>query len=874
MTPERWRRITEVFHAARARDAASRGTLLEEACAGDPALRAEVDAMLAAHRDAEQFGTGLPLTPPYSDGCGKVDEPHHQEDVLRIGENVAHYTVTARLGIGGMGVVYRATDTKLQRDVALKVLPAAVLSDTTARERLLREARTASRLNHPHICTVHDVGEANSLAYIAMECVEGQSLSEVIGQRRLPLPVALRYGMQVSDALTHAHERDIVHRDLKCANVLITPDGRAKVVDFGLARHMPDAGPDDGTRSDSSLTAPGTIAGTLAYMAPEQLRGQRADRRSDVWSLGVMLHEMFAGGRPFVGRTAFELSSAILEQSPPPLPDTVPPELRAVVERCLAKDPAQRYQRGGEVLAALRLIESGGAAPLARTPPTRPRSRWPALAAMLAVMAALAITIDLGGSRSRLTRGTAAPRIRAIAVLPLDNLSADAGQDVIADGIHAALITDLAKLGGFERVTARRSVARYKKSDKTLPQIAKELGVDAVMTGSFLRAGNHVQVAAQLVDAATEGTLWAGRYEREVRDVLKLQNEILASMTHEIQLQLSPQSRARLSTARTVDPEAYELALRGRALVNQLTPEGIKAGLQYLQQATEKDPSDPMSHAGLAIAYSLVGHSADPQAFAKARAAAQRALKLDGSLAEVHEALAIASLYRAWDWTAAEGSFRRALELDPNLADARAHYGWYHQLMGRKQDGIAEQSRSVRLDPLNPVFTSWLGAMYWDAEQYDEAIAEAQKSLELNPSFPWGHYVLGGVYARQGRFDEAIAHHRKMAAVSADGKWVLGLTYALAGRDSEARSLAAELEKNPSSKAALGLSLIYAELGEEAAAFRWLNVMVDLRDAWGPWLSVPGGQWRSLDSLRGDPRFKAVLRRMNLPSDGSPSGGA
>lgn len=875
MTPERWQRITDVFHAALARDEAARGALLDQACSGDRELRAEVMALLDAHREAGGWGDGPALTPPSQTTEAKGDESSEgdSEGVLRVGEGFAHYTVAEKLGAGGMGVVYRATDGRLERDVALKVLPAAALGDPAARERLLREARTASRLNHAHICTVHEVGEAKGLAYIAMEHVEGRTLSELLRQQPLPPAQVLRYATQIADALSHAHGRDVVHRDLKPANVLVTADGRTKVLDFGLAKHMPEAASSAFARGDTSITLPGTIAGTLAYMSPEHLRGGAADRRSDVWSFGVMLHEMLAGERPFAGKTPFELSAAILEGRATPLPESVPRELHAIVARCLAQKPESRYPSGRDLLAALETLEEQRFA----SPRTSRAGRWAWWAALPALLAVLAVT-DIGGVRTRVLGPQAGARVRAIAVLPLDSLAIDPEQALLADGIHAALITDLAKLGCFERVAVRRSVVPYRKSDKTMAQIAKELRVDALMTGSVARVGDRVQLAAQLVDAGGERTLWAGRYERPLRDVLALQNDILASLTSEIRLQLSPRSRASLARARSVDPEAYALYLRGRALVNQLTPQGIEAGLRYLRQATEKAPSDPMPHAGLAIGYSLIGHSSDPEAYGKARTAAERAFELDDSLAEVHEALAMASLYSAWDWRAAEQSFRRALEIDPTRPEAHAHYGWYLQLIGRKEEGVAEERRSAQLDPVNPVLSAWVGAMDWDLGLFEEAMIEARKALELNPSFPWGHYVLGGVHAQQGRFDEAITAHRKMAAVSGDGKWVLALTYALAGRDAEARALAAELERATSlgkrpelpspSKTALGLALVHAELDEPDEAFRWLNRMIDLRDSWGPWLSVPGGQWRSLDRLRGDPRFEQVLRRMNLPAVG------
>ena len=778
------------------------------------------------------------------------------------GGELGHYRLLEQLGAGGMGVVYRAHDEQLDRDVAIKVLPGGSFAEPAARARLLREARSAAALNHPHICTIHEVGEAGGQAYIAMELVEGETLSTRLAGGPVPPEDVLRYGLQLTDALAHAHERGILHRDLKSANVVITPEGRAKVLDFGLAKHLSGNELDEVTRTQVSLTTPGALMGTLAYMAPEQLRGQPADARSDVWALGVVFYEAVAGSLPFQGRTGFEISSAILNQDPAPLLARVPLELQVVIGRCLQKDPARRYQRASEVRAALEAAQARTVTFGQLLRYRLARHRWTVLMAVLALLL-IAAGLSLEKIRTRLLGRPL--QIRSLAVLPLENLSGDPEQDAIADGIHAGLITDLAKLGCFERVIARPSVMAYKKTDRPLQLIAKELRVDAVMTGSFMRAGDRVQVAVQLVGAMNGENLWAGRYERKMQDVLALQNEILASLTQEMKLQLSPQSQAKLSRARTVNPEAYELYLRGTSLVNQLSPEGIDRGLRYLRRSTEIDPSDPLPYAGLAVAYSLVGHSADPEAYIKARVAAQKALELDDSLAEVHEALGMISLYQTWDWKAAERSFRRALELNPNLSGAHAHYGWYLQLMGRQEDGIVEEKRAAELDPLDPVLESWVGAMYWDAGRYEEAIAEAQKALELNPSFPWGFFVLGGAYAAQGKFDEAIDQNQKMAAVSPDGKWALGVTYAMAGRGKDARALAAGLRGNPASKAALGLSLIYAELGEKDEAFRWLNIMCDRRDAWAPWLSVPGGQWKSLDPLRDDPRFKAFLRRVNLP---------
>jgi serine/threonine-protein kinase len=776
-----------------------------------------------------------------------------------IGQRLRHFRIIEKIGAGGMGEVYRAHDEQLDRHVAIKVLPAASFRDETARARLLREARTASKLNHPHICTIHEVGEADGLAYIAMELVEGQPLSARLADSPLPPDQVLRYALQLADALAHAHERGVVHRDLKSANVIVTPEGRAKVLDFGLAKRLSGEELTEATTlTQDSLTQPGTVVGTLAYMPPEQLRGQPADARSDVWALGVMLHEMASGERPFQGKTGFEVSSAILNQPPSPLPPAVPAELRAVIERCLEKEPGRRYQRGGEVRAVLEAIQSGSAIP-AWAPPKPAHRRW------VALVVAAVVVMTAGVWLWRRAGGGAAPRIDSLAVLPLQNLSGDPQQDYFADGIHEALITDLAKLSGFSRVIARSSVMRYRNTDKPLTQIAGELGVAAVITGSVLREGNVMRVTAQLIHAATEQHLWTDRYERELRQVLSLQNEIVAAIAREVNLRLTPREQVRLAGARPVNPETYELYLKGMSYLNQYTPEAFKKGMDYLYQAVEKDPSDARAWAALATGYGYLGHapSPPPEALPRAKAVALKALELDDTLAEAHTALAEVKLYYDWDFAGAEQSFRRALELNPNLAEAHMHYGWYLETMGRSEEAIAAMRRAVDLDPLSPLYRAWFGWEYWWAGRNDEAIAEAQKSLELQPDFPIGLYVLGTVHAEKGMYQEAIAAHEKAVAKYPNlwVRWALARTYAQAGRAEEARKKLAALKESVSSWDAWFIAEAYAALGDKDEAFRWLERAYEYRHSFLPGM----GRNPAYKPLRGDPRFQDLMRRMKVP---------
>jgi TolB-like protein/Tfp pilus assembly protein PilF/tRNA A-37 threonylcarbamoyl transferase component Bud32 len=782
-----------------------------------------------------------------------------------LGQQFGHYRILEKIGAGGMGEVYRAHDEQLDRDVALKVLPAQALTDEVARARLLREARSAAALNHPHICTVHEVGEAGGQAYIAMELVEGQPLSELVPEQGLPVETVLRFGSQIADALAHAHDHRIVHRDLKSVNVMITPEGRSKVLDFGLAKRLSgEELAEAATKSLASLTQAGLLIGTVAYMAPEQLRGQPADARSDVWSLGVVLYEMAVGRRPFQGDTSFELSSAILNQVPPPLPPAVPTELRAVIERCLAKEPGQRYQRGSEVREALEAIQSGVALPA--WPVWRyalSRRRWLVLTAGVPMLAAILVALNVGGLRERL--GGGAPRIHSLAVLPLENLSGDKEQEYFADGMTEELITNLAKISAL-KIISRTSVMLYKGAKKPLPQIAKELNVDALIEGSVLREGGQVRITAELIQASTDQHLWAESYQRDLRGVLALQGEIASAIAEKVRAAVTPTERARLASARPVNPEAYEAYLKGKFYLNKMTPEGYEKGLAYVQQAIDKDPTNPLPYAQLALAYAVIGHERFPDFSARAKVAARKAEELGGEPpAEMYSALAMTKLYWDWDYAGAEKDLRRAMELNPSLGEAHRDYSWYLFLIRRRDEALAEMRRAEEFEPLNPLFAADRGWQYWWAGQNDKAMEEARKSLELDPNFNEGLYVLGFLYAEKGMYAEAIAAHQKAGAVDPDWRWGLARTYAQAGRKDEARRTLAKFlgEKAKPTGAWAGwfLAEIYAALGEKDEALRWLEACYKERHSFLPWLEDNP----AYAPLRSDPRFQDLVRRMNLP---------
>jgi len=798
-----------------------------------------------------------------------------------IGTTLGHFRIIEKLGAGGMGEVYRARDEQLQRDVALKVLSPDALPDQTARARLLQEARAASALNHPHICTIHEVGEAGGQTYIVMERVEGRPLKDLIPAGGFPAESVLRYGAQIADALAHAHERGIVHRDLKSLNVVVTPAGHVKVLDFGLAKRLSGSELDEATRSQKSLTAAGAIVGTMTYMAPEVLRGEAADARSDIWALGVVLYEMAAGQMPFRGQTGFELSSAILREPPAALPAAVLSGLRAIIQRCLAKETGQRYQHAGEIRAVLEAMEptgsgaalappkqSAAAAPSPGAGRAGQRGLWLGGAAALAGLMVVGFAMNIGGLRGRLAGPAPRGQIQSLAVLPLSNFSKDPEQEYFADGMTEELITDLAKIGAL-KVISRTSVMQYKGTKKTVPEIARELNVDEVIEGSVQRSGDRVRITAQLIDARNDRHLWAESYERDLRDVLGLQGEVARAIAREIQVTLTPQEQTRLASARPVNPEAHEAYLKGEYYWNKLTEEGIKKSMEYYQKAIQLAPDYATAYAALAFSYNLLASSEyapSRENYAQAKKLAQKAVELDGNLASGHAALGFVLCYGDWNWPAAEAEFKRANELEPNGEGAHSVYALYLGDMGRIEEAIAEMKRSLELDPVNVLSRGNLGWLYYRAGHWERAVAEYQKILDRSANSSDAHAGLARVHGSQGRYAEAIAEWREARRLSEDiPGYIAGLGYAYvaAGKRDEAQKLLGELEQMSKRKyvSPYQVATIYAALGEKEQSFQWLAKALDEHNDSLVGLKVDP----AFASLRSDPRFADLLRRVGLP---------
>jgi TolB-like protein/tRNA A-37 threonylcarbamoyl transferase component Bud32 len=789
---------------------------------------------------------------------------------MRAGDMLGPYRVLAKLGEGGMGQVWRAHDTRLQRDVALKVLPTETLGDETARARLVREARLASKLNHPHICTIYEVGESDGQTFVAMELVEGLSLSARLAEGPLPVEQVLRYGEQMADALAHAHGRGVVHRDFKSANVVVTPEGQVKVLDFGLAKQLTDTQLADATTvSRHTLTEAGTVAGTLAYMAPEQLKGQAADARSDIWALGVVLYELAAGQRPFQGQTGFELSSAILSQPLRPLPSSVPAPLAGVIDRCLAKEPGERYQQGKEVRAALEAVASGQAGTAWRVELRRRRGLLlgtAVVALVLLVGAAVLFGLDVGGVRSRLAGTLGVPaRVITLAVLPFDNLSGDPEQEYLSDGLTGEMITQLGRMHpSVLSVKARTSVMRYKKTDKPIDQIGRELGgVDYILEGSAQREGGQIRIMAELIKVADQTQLWAESYQRELSGILALQGEVARNVASALALRLLPAEQARLANVSQINPDAYEAYLKGLQRMYRLTPDDLTAALKYFELALAKEPKYALAYAGISLTWACRNQMtiAPPdEAVPKAKEAALRAIDLDGNLAEAHATLAIIWTWHEWNLAAAEPEWQRAIALNPSYPDAQAFYSHYLFIMGRQKEAMEAIDRAVALDPFNPLFQSLYAVDLVFARRYDEAIAKAR----LAPDNPVALNAAWWAESLKGPTKEAATAAKAYLAFYADRAVDDGLDQGFAsGGYPEAMRRAAEAlaaRARVSYVSPFDLAMIYLDAGDKERALDWLERSFEMRDPNVPYTTVP-----FFDRLRREPRFQALARRLGLP---------
>ncbi|MCI0695466.1 protein kinase [candidate division KSB1 bacterium] len=784
-----------------------------------------------------------------------------------IGQTISHYKIIEKLGGGGMGVVYKAEDTRLKRLVALKFLPLDLTRNEEARLRFINEAQAASALDHPNICTIYEIDETRKgQLFIAMAYCEGGTLRKKVSSNQLSVTSVIDIATQIAQGLATAHQHGIVHRDVKPANVIVTNEGVVKIIDFGLAKLIGIKG----------LTKASAAMGTVAYMSPEQLRGEVVDHRSDIWSLGVTLYEMATGQLPFREAHELALVYAIMNEKPAPLtalrPD-LPRGLQQIVDKAMQEKHDKRYQRLEEMLDDLKLLKKeleSASSKRGSATAASPRQKRSYFLGGIAVILFLLLGIGfyLRQHTEEMKGADHADQYR-IAVLPLDNFSPDADDEYFADGMTEEFISTLSKIDRF-RVIARASVMRYKGGAKNIAELGRELKVGTILAGSVRKAGNKLRITAQLVDVRRQEPIWTEDYDREFKEVFAIQSDIAQRVAQALQTELLANEKRKIGKKATQNLEAYTSYLKGRFFWNKRTPENFAKGMAYFEQAIAQDSCYALAYAGLADSYTILGtveYGVLParEAIPKAKAAVEKALACDDQSAEAHASLANIRYTYEWDWSGAEREFKRAIALNPNYTMAHHWYAHYLAARGRFDEAMAEIRLAQELDPLSLIVNTTVGMVFYYRRQPDQAIEQLQQALEIDPDFFAAHLQLGVFFMQQQRFDEAIAEFQKAISLVGENPITLALlghAYAASGKRSEALAILAQLQQQPLQPfvSPLHLAFVYLGLDEKDRAFEWLEKAYEERANYLIYLEVEP----LFDDLRSDPRFAALLKKVGL----------